>query len=116
MVSLQKPANFDSPIGLVRRRTTQKSRNEHLVFLSDAQTRNEEIDVRVTGLSIREENQMFVSRFLRRAPTYQSNRAIEVGWLLKTDHAGFIWHEPKLARVAQQSNHPKSVSSCPAVI
>jgi hypothetical protein len=44
-------------------------------------------------------------------------RHVQVGWLLRTDHAGFIWPSPKpAAQSASRSKHAKSVSRCPAVV
>jgi hypothetical protein len=44
-------------------------------------------------------------------------RLVEVGWLLRTDHAAFIWQEPRpVSRSVSHSKHPKSVSRCPAVV
>ena len=49
--------------------------------------------------------------------TIDGRRSVEVGWLLRTDHAGFIWHDPKpLGQSVSRSKHPKSVSRCPAVV
>jgi hypothetical protein len=49
--------------------------------------------------------------------TIDDRRLVEVGWLLRTDHAGFIWHDPKpLGQWISRSKHPKSVSRCPAVV
>jgi hypothetical protein len=43
--------------------------------------------------------------------------AVDVGWLLDADQAGFIWDDPKrMHSVVGGSEHVKSVSACPAVI
>jgi hypothetical protein len=44
--------------------------------------------------------------------------ATEVGWLVDTDHAGFIWDAPARVRIgtADGQRHAKSVAACPAVI
>src|SRR5579859_510358 len=42
---------------------------------------------------------------------------VEVGWLLQTDHASFIWPEPRpVQRTLVAGEHSKSVVYCPAVI
>src|SRR5262249_47619128 len=40
----------------------------------------------------------------------------EVGWFLQTDHAAFIWQEPRLVARSSSSGHAKSLAYCPAVI
>ncbi len=43
-------------------------------------------------------------------------RAIEVGWLLQTNHASFVWDSPKpYQRKEKHSGDAKSLSHCPAV-
>lgn len=45
------------------------------------------------------------------------SRTVDVGWLLDTDKAGFIWHAPqKLSRNDPPNDHAKSVRYCPAVL
>jgi hypothetical protein len=45
------------------------------------------------------------------------SRTVEVGWLIDTDKAGFIWEEPKrLMREPPSTLHAKSVRYCPAVL
>lgn len=42
---------------------------------------------------------------------------VEVGWLLQTDHASFIWPEPRsVQRALAGAEHSKSVVYCPSVI
>jgi hypothetical protein len=42
---------------------------------------------------------------------------VEVGWLLQTDHASFIWNAPRpFKRTEAPLPHAKSVALCPAVI
>lgn len=53
---------------------------------------------------------------LRARPSLGTRRVVEVGWLLRTDHASFIWQAPRPARSETQCDHQKSVSHCPAVI
>lgn len=59
---------------------------------------------------------MLFSRFLR--PRAILNRHVtEVGWLLQTDHARFLWDAPRpLKRIDTPPQHAKSVAFCPAVI
>ncbi len=46
-----------------------------------------------------------------------ANRVAEVGWIVDTDQAGFIWEAPrKLAREEASSRHPKSLRYCPAML
>ncbi len=44
--------------------------------------------------------------------------SIDVGWIIDTDHAGFIWEAPSRLRtnLTAGPRHAKSVSACPAVI
>jgi hypothetical protein len=54
-------------------------------------------------------------RSLRRS--IDPRRHVEVGWLLRTDQAGFIWYAPRpLGQSVPRSKHPKSISRCPAVV
>jgi len=54
--------------------------------------------------------------FLRKASKVRS-RAAEVGWLLDTEKAGFIWNAPqKLVPPDPTNRHAKSVRFCPAVL
>jgi len=60
---------------------------------------------------------MFLSalRGLRRS--VDTRRLVEVGWLLRTDQAGFVWYDPKpIGQSTPRSKHPKSISRCPAVV
>jgi hypothetical protein len=44
-------------------------------------------------------------------------RAVEVGWLLDTDKARFIWPEPRRVKRADPApTHAKSVNYCPSVL
>jgi hypothetical protein len=44
-------------------------------------------------------------------------RSVEVGWLINTDKAGFIWDPPRrVMRDDPPPNHAKSVNYCPAVL
>lgn len=46
-----------------------------------------------------------------------SRRPVEVGWLIDTDKARFIWGEPKRVRtIDPNARHAKSVSNCPAFL
>jgi hypothetical protein len=46
-----------------------------------------------------------------------SGRVVDVGWLLASDNAGFIWEAPKkFGRDEPGSAHAKSVRYCPAVL
>jgi len=48
------------------------------------------------------------------APT---GRAVEVGWLLDTEKAGFVWDAPRrLVRDEPAPDHAKALSYCPAVL
>lgn len=55
---------------------------------------------------------------LRRIPrSLRSHRVVEVGWLLRTEHARFIWGDPRpVMRSDAQTNHPKGLTHCPAVL
>ena len=45
------------------------------------------------------------------------SRAVEVGWLLNTDKATFIWDEPRRIRRDEPApSHAKAVNYCPAVL
>ncbi len=59
-----------------------------------------------------------LKRFLRPEPSADAKpRAVEVGWLLDTDKAGFIWEAPRrLSRTEPPPAHAKAVSYCPAVL
>ncbi len=47
----------------------------------------------------------------------QRARTVDVGWLLQTDKAGFIWDAPrKLSRTEGKITHAKGLSYCPAVV
>jgi hypothetical protein len=60
---------------------------------------------------------MLVSAFRSVGRSVASPRVVEVGWLLRTDHAGFIWGDPRpVSQSVSRSDHPKSVSRCPAVV
>jgi hypothetical protein len=49
-------------------------------------------------------------------PDDAPGRVADVGWLLDTDKAGFIWDAPrKLSRPTGRTTHAKGVSVCPAV-
>ncbi|WP_198350875.1 hypothetical protein [Flavisphingomonas formosensis] len=46
-----------------------------------------------------------------------SNRMVDVGWLLETDQARFVWGEPRrIVRSDPPPAHAKAVSYCPAVV
>lgn len=48
--------------------------------------------------------------------TQGESRAVDVGWLLDTDKAQFIWSEPRRHKRADPApTHAKSVAHCPAV-
>ena len=60
-----------------------------------------------------------LKRFLRpqAAGAPDKARAVEVGWLLDTDKAAFIWEAPRrLSRSDPPPAHAKAVSYCPAVL
>jgi hypothetical protein len=59
---------------------------------------------------------MWLSKLRAFTPPLNGRRVVEVGWLLRTDHAAFIWQDPRPARSREQSSHSKSVSFCPAVV
>jgi hypothetical protein len=45
------------------------------------------------------------------------NRTVEVGWMIDTQQAAFVWQPPqKLARDNPPNLHAKSVRNCPAVL
>lgn len=45
------------------------------------------------------------------------SRTVEVGWILDTDKAGFIWDSPRRMSVdSPGSQHAKAVNYCPAVL
>lgn len=47
----------------------------------------------------------------------QATRAVEVGWVLDTDKAGFIWEAPRrFTRSESPPEHAKAVAYCPAVL
>jgi hypothetical protein len=47
----------------------------------------------------------------------EKKNVAEVGWLLQTDHASFIWPDPApVGRTAEVSEHAKALGFCPAVI
>jgi hypothetical protein len=47
----------------------------------------------------------------------ERRRVVEVGWLLQTDKAGFIWEAPRqFSRTDPAPQHAKSVQMCPAVL
>jgi hypothetical protein len=54
--------------------------------------------------------------FLKRK-TAAGGRTVEVGWLLDTDRAHFIWEAPRrLLREEPERRHAKALYNCPAVI
>ena len=56
-------------------------------------------------------------RLLRPGLVPERRRVVEVGWLLQTPKAGFIWDAPRqFARGDPASQHAKSVQMCPAVM
>lgn len=60
---------------------------------------------------------MLFSRFGRKQVPPASKRVAEVGWVLQTDHARFIWEAPRLVRQLEAPpEHAKSVAFCPAVV
>lgn len=47
----------------------------------------------------------------------QASRAVDVGWVLETDKARFIWAEPRrIHRADPPPRHGKSVNFCPGVL
>ncbi len=55
--------------------------------------------------------------FCKKSPANEPGRIVDVGWVLDTDRAGFIWEGPrKLTRPTGRTTHAKGVSVCPAVI
>ncbi|MFM9889589.1 MAG: hypothetical protein ACKVOE_02940 [Rickettsiales bacterium] len=45
------------------------------------------------------------------------NRVVDVGWVLDTERAGFIWDAPrKLTKPTGKTTHAKGVNYCPAVV
>lgn len=60
---------------------------------------------------------MFFSKFNRKKIAPTNKRVVEVGWVLQTDHAKFIWDAPRPVRHSEASpEHAKSVAYCPAVV
>jgi hypothetical protein len=52
-----------------------------------------------------------------KAPKQALSRTAEVGWVLDTDQAGFIWDAPRrLSSDHPPAKHAKSVAFCPAMI
>ena len=55
--------------------------------------------------------------FRNRTATGLSGRSVEVGWLLQTDKAGFIWDAPRqFRRQDATATTAKTVQRCPAVL
>src|SRR4051812_38080840 len=55
--------------------------------------------------------------FCKKAAAVEPGRIVDVGWIMDTDRAGFIWEGPrKLTRPTGRTTHAKGVSVCPAVI
>jgi hypothetical protein len=55
--------------------------------------------------------------FCKKPDDTQASRVADVGWLLDTEKATFIWEAPrKLSRPSPRIAHAKGVSVCPAVI
>lgn len=60
---------------------------------------------------------MFFGRSQHRATITDNKHVVEVGWLLQTNHASFIWEAPRpFRRREAPPDHSKSVAFCPAVI
>lgn len=60
---------------------------------------------------------MLFSRLRSNPATRSRKHVAEVGWLLQTDHASFIWPDPRpVSRSSAVPEHAKSVLYCPAVI
>ena len=61
-----------------------------------------------------------LGRLSRAAPAWTrkgQGRVVDVGWLLDTDKARFIWEEPRrVRRDTPAASHAKSVNYCPAVL
>ncbi|MES2983587.1 MAG: hypothetical protein V4735_00160 [Pseudomonadota bacterium] len=54
--------------------------------------------------------------FCKKPDDSPANRVVDVGWLLDTDKASFIWDAPrKMSRPPGRTAHAKGVSVCPAV-
>ena len=59
----------------------------------------------------------FFSQIQHFAKSKVGNHIVDVGWLLQTNHASFIWDAPQpFRRKGPGSTHRKSVTFCPAVI
>lgn len=60
---------------------------------------------------------MLLAKFRRSAVAIQKNHVVEVGWLLQTEHANFLWYPPKQFKHTESPpEHSKSVAFCPSVI
>lgn len=47
----------------------------------------------------------------------RKSRVVEVGWLMKTAQAGFIWDEPRqFKREVQEPKNAKALQNCPSVV
>lgn len=61
-----------------------------------------------------------IKRRLWKAPSWakpSGQRSVDIGWLLDTDKARFIWQEPRrVKRDDPAPNHAKSVNYCPSVL
>lgn len=59
----------------------------------------------------------YLRRLGRKPADSEARRVIEVGWLLDTDKAGFIWDAPRQYRRGEPApKHAKAVNYCPAVL
>ncbi len=55
--------------------------------------------------------------FRRLRAKIPERRVVDVGWLLQTESAGFIWERPRdISRQDADPTHAKSVAYCPAVL
>ncbi len=60
---------------------------------------------------------MFFCRHVKAEPKGKKTKLIEVGWLLRSDHAHFIWTAPRLLKRSENPPaHAKSATLCPAIM
>jgi hypothetical protein len=60
---------------------------------------------------------MWLPKLRHRVLSTSNHHVVEVGWLLQTEQAGFIWDAPRLfKRTEPPPEHSKSVGFCPSVI
>jgi hypothetical protein len=55
--------------------------------------------------------------FCKKPEAKEASRVVDVGWLLDSEKANFIWDAPRrLTRPTGRTDHAKGVSFCPAVV